>query len=194
MWWCCYSGSNKEETIISFEDLFRTEVPIQCSLVSVHDGDTLRVTTQFPNITKPVSIVVRCSGYDCAEIAPKGPQRDKQDKLREKIMGTIGKYAFIQKIRAGIKIKFEGLDKYGRALGTVYLVKPMEEKSVNAWMVEQGYAYAYGGATKDSQTYVDAHFNKFYNMILDGSIETHIGPEGYKCIKELANEYKKFIT
>ncbi len=184
---CCITNA------IPYEQLFCTEEPIQCSLVSVHDGDTLRVTTQFPNIIKPVSIVVRCSGYDCAEIIPKGPQRDKRDKLREKILGTIGKYAFMQKIGPSMKIKFEGLDKYGRALGTVYSVKDSvksEIPSVNTWMVSQGYAYVYGGATKDSQTYVNTHFDKFYAMILDGSIETCVGPEGYKCIKELANEYK----
>lgn len=186
MWWCCFS--NKKEDTVSFEDLFRTEEPIECSLVSVHDGDTLRVTTQFPNITIPVSIVVRCSGYDCAEIVPKGPQRDKRDKLREKIMGTIGKYAFIQKIGLNMKIKFDGLDKYGRALGTIY-VKTFEEKSVNTWMVEQGYAYAYGGATKDSQTYVNTYFDKFYAMILDGSIETNVGLKG--CI-ELTNLIKEY--
>ena len=55
-----------------------------------------------------------------------------RDHLREKILGKV------------VTIKCEDFDKYGRLLVTILL----EDLSVNQWLIDNGYAFAYDGGTK----------------------------------------------
>ena len=186
-----------------FEQLLHSTQPEPCLPVSVHDGDTMYVNVLFPlgetDASKkfPVTLTLRLLGYDCAEIVPKGPTRTKKSKLQEKILGTIGKWAFINKIgfvsetdirkNQMVHVKFEGMDKYGRTLGTVYV----GETNVNEYMLASNFAYSYEGATKDCATYISSHFDKFYAMIEDGSIETHVSSDGLTELRKLVAEYNK---
>lgn len=186
-----------------FEQLLHSTKPEPCLPVSVHDGDTMYVNVLFPlgetDASKkfPVTLTLRLLGYDCAEIIPKGPSRTKKSKLQEKILGTIGKWAFINKIgfvsetdirkNQMVHVKFEGMDKYGRTLGTVYV----GETNVNEYMLASNFAYSYEGATKDCASYISSHFNTFYAMIEDGSIEQHVSSEGLIELRKLVAEYNK---
>lgn len=186
-----------------FEQLLHSTKPEPCLPVSVHDGDTMYVNVLFPlgetDASKkfPVTLTLRLLGYDCAEIVPKGPTRTKKSKLQEKILGTIGKWAFINKIgfvsetdirkNQMVHVKFEGMDKYGRTLGTVFV----GETNVNEYMIASNYAYSYKGATKDCATYVNLHFDTFYAMIEDGSIEQHVSSDGLAELRKVVTEYNK---
>lgn len=180
---------------VPFEQLLQSAEPEQCLPVSVHDGDTMRVNVMFPFGNHKnkilVSITVRLLGYDCAEIVPKGPTRSAKDKMQEKILGTLGKWAFINKIgfhkNQMVRVKFEGMDKYGRVLGTVFT----DNTNVNQYMLESNFAYSYEGGTKDCADYVSKHFNKFYAMINDGTIESFVSAEGLTELRKLVAEYIK---
>jgi endonuclease YncB( thermonuclease family) len=188
-----------------FEQLLHSTKPEPCLPVSVHDGDTMCVNVMFPfsetDASKkfPVTFTIRLLGYDCAEIIPKGPLRTKKSKLQEKILGTISKWAFIKKIgfvsetdirkNQIVHVKFEGMDKYGRTLGTVYV----GDTNINEYMIASNFAYSYEGATKDCATYISSHFDTFYAMIEDGSIETYVSSDGLTELRKLVTEYAQAI-
>lgn len=186
-----------------FEQLLHSTEPEPCLPVAIHDGDTMYVNVLFPlgetdpSKKFPVTLTVRLLGYDCAEIIPKGPSRTKKDKLQEKILGTLGKWAFMQKIgfvsdtdirkNQMVHVKFEGMDKYGRTLGTVFV----NGLNVNQYMLESNFAYSYEGATKECSAYVSAHFDKFYTMIEDGSIRQYVLEDGVAELTKMTTEYGK---
>lgn len=84
-----------------------------------------------------------------------------------------------------VHVKFEGMDKYGRTLGTVFI----GDTNVNQYMVEANYAYSYQGATKDCATYVSANFDNFVAMINDGTIDQYVSIEGGNELRKLVTEY-----
>jgi endonuclease YncB( thermonuclease family) len=136
-------------------------------------------------------MTVRLIGYDCAEIIPKGPTRTKIDKLKEKILGILGKYALLKKIEgANLTIHLQGKDKYGRILCILY----SNGANINNYMLISNFAYSYQGATKDCASYVAANFDKFYSMIVDGTIVEYVSTEGVKELRKLAEDYKSIQT
>ena len=130
---------------IKYEDMFKN-VEIWAKPTSVYDGDTLTVNILFPpkgdhfiddeRVGKFVtSLKVRCNGYDTPEMKGKTPL--------EKKCALISKIAFIRKINfvdknssenGLILLNLSGLDKYGRALGTVYVVEGNKKVDVNQFM------------------------------------------------------------
>jgi endonuclease YncB( thermonuclease family) len=171
---------------IHFSKLHYTNGPVECAFVSAHDGDTIDVQLDLMYVSRPVIMTVRLIGYDCAEIIPKGPTRTKIDKLQEKILGTLGKYALLKKIEgSNLTIHLQGKDKYGRVLGILY----SNGVNINNYMLESNFAYMYQGATKDCASYVAANFNKCYSMIVDGTIVEYVSTEGAEELRKLAEDF-----
>ncbi len=182
---CCLRAPSVPEPI-HFSKLYYTDGPVKCAFVSAHDGDTIDVQLDLMYVSRPVIMTVRLIGYDCAEIIPKGPTRTKTDKLKEKILGTLGKYALLKKIEgANLTIHLQGKDKYGRVLGILY----SNGANINNYMLESNFAYSYQGATKDCASYVAANFDKFYSMIVDGTIVEYVSTEGAEELRKLAEDF-----
>jgi micrococcal nuclease len=113
------------------------------SLDKVVDGDTIDVTIDL-GFDIRYSSRVRLAGID----TPESRTRD----LEEKAMGLEAKEYLKERLKKSSKIviKTEKLDstgKYGRILGWLFLDD--ETNSVNNQMIMKGYAWEYGGDTKD---------------------------------------------
>ena len=112
----------------------------------VVDGDTIDVTIDLGfDIYKKER--VRVAGVD----TPEKRTRDKE----EKILGIDATNWLKEKLEAAIRgddeltIRTElvgGVGKYGRLLGWLYIGDA--EVSLNEQMIEEGYAWAYDGGTK----------------------------------------------
>lgn len=113
------------------------------SVNKIVDGDTIDVTIDL-GFSVLFSSRVRLAGID----APESRTRN----LEEKAMGLEAKDYLKERLRAAKKIvirteKLNSSEKYGRILGWLFL--DGETNSVNNQMILKGYAWEYGGDTKD---------------------------------------------
>ena len=110
---------------------------IECKVVSVYDGDTVKIV--FPLNNTLYKWNCRLTGIDTPEIRTKC-KAEKQygykvrDCLREKILNKV------------VKIKCGDFDKYGRLLGEI--ICDGDNCTVNQWLINQNYAFSYDGGTK----------------------------------------------
>ena len=112
-------------------------------VIKVVDGDTIDADIDLGfdiSLTKRV----RLSGVDTPE--------SRTTDLKEKALGLEVKEWLKHKLEGAkdILIKTElpdSTEKYGRILGNLYVNN--EELSLNQQMIDEGYALAYGGGTKD---------------------------------------------
>ena len=117
---------------------------------SIYDGDTCTAIISVDN--NPVKISIRMNGYDCPEMKPSKSKTDRDFEIKfaklakEKLSDLI--------LNKKVLIKADGLDKYGRLLGTIYY----NNKNINDYMLSNGYGYGYQGDTKA----VTEYFNDFY--------------------------------
>ncbi len=93
---------------------------LQCKVVNVADGDTI---TCLENRTPHK---IRLDGID----APERKQAFGR-KARQILSARI--------IHKHLRIRLYNKDRYGRFIGTLY----DQHQDINAWMIEQGYAWAY---------------------------------------------------
>lgn len=112
---------------------------IECKVVSVYDGDTVKVV--FPLNNTLYKWNCRLTGIDTPEIRTRcKPEKQYgykvRDCLREKILNKI------------VKIKCGDFDKYGRLLGEI--ICDGDKCSINQWLIDENYAFAYDGGTKKS--------------------------------------------
>lgn len=112
---------------------------IECKVVSVYDGDTVKVV--FPLNNTLYKWNCRLTGIDTPEIRTRcKPEKQYgykvRDCLREKILNKI------------VKIKCGDFDKYGRLLGEI--ICDEDKCSINQWLIDENYAFAYDGGTKKS--------------------------------------------
>ena len=170
-----YNNQMLSSEAIKYEDMFKN-IEIWAKPTSVYDGDTLTVNILFPpkggyfvedeKIGQFVtSLKVRCNGYDTPEM--------KGHSVLEKRCALISKVAFIRKIgfiskdnkdNDLILIKMSGLDKYGRALGTIYKVEGNTKIDVNQFMIDNKYGYPYSGATKVADKFLKDHGKHILTM------------------------------
>jgi micrococcal nuclease len=109
----------------------------KCKVVSVYDGDTIKVV--FPIHDKMYKWNCRLNGVDTPELRTRDELEKKygykvRDLLREKILNKI------------VTVRCGDFDKYGRLLIDIYCEN--EETSVSFWLIENKYAFKYGGGTK----------------------------------------------
>lgn len=113
------------------------------SVNKIVDGDTIDVTIDL-GFDILYNSRVRLAGID----TPESRTRD----LEEKVMGLEAKDYLKERLRVAKKIvirteKLDSSEKYGRILGWLFL--DGETNSVNNQMILKGYAWEYGGDTKD---------------------------------------------
>jgi micrococcal nuclease len=112
---------------------------IQGKVVSVYDGDTVKVI--FPLNDTLYKWNCRLIGVDTPELRTRCSIEKQygykvRDTLRSKILNKV------------INVICGDLDKYGRLLVTLQCVG--EDCSVNQWLIDNDYAFAYDGGTKRS--------------------------------------------
>ena len=113
------------------------------SVNKIVDGDTIDVTIDL-GFSVLFSSRVRLAGIDTPE--------SRTRNLEEKVMGLEAKDYLKERLRVAKKIvirteKLDSSEKYGRILGWLFL--DGETNSVNNQMILKGYAWEYGGDTKD---------------------------------------------
>lgn len=106
---------------------------LQCTITSVHDGDSMRVRCPGDRRTVPV----RMEQIDAPELE-QAHGRHSRDRLRQ-----------LCRVGATATIHTEGRDQYGRLLGNVYC----DGKSVNEEMVASGSAWVYDRYVQDRDLY-----------------------------------------
>lgn len=94
-------------------------------VISIHDGDTITI------LQDKQQIKVRLFGIDAPELKQPYGKKSKQ---------------FLANLIAGevVEVDENGKDRYKRTIGTFYL----NDKDINAQMVENGYAWAYRNFSK----------------------------------------------
>jgi endonuclease YncB( thermonuclease family) len=138
---------------------------LDAKVVDCYDGDTFQAV--FAMGDQLWKFNCRMAGYDTPEIKPlkSNPNRDvekanavkaKQALLfhvcdsvpaLEPVMDKPTMDAAIKRNSKIIKLQCKEFDKYGRLLVSVPL---SESQTVNDWMVQKGYGYAYDGGKKDA--------------------------------------------
>jgi len=109
----------------------------QCKVVSVYDGDTIRVV--FPIHNTMYKWNCRLNGVDTPELRTKDETEKKygylvRDELRKKILNKI------------VTVYCGDFDKYGRLLIDIFCEN--DETSIGLWLIENKYALKYDGGTK----------------------------------------------
>ena len=129
--WSKYDNKNTETFTFKGKKM-------KCKVVSVYDGDTMRVV--FPLNKKMYKWNCRLLGIDTPELRTKNKH--------EKELAIIAKENLIKLVLNNvIEIHCSGWDKYGRLL-----VTPITKKEGNIcnWMIKNKYAREYNGGTKRS--------------------------------------------
>ncbi len=134
-------------------------------VVACYDGDTFHAVLETPFGLWRFSC--RMAGYDTPEMKP---PKTKIDRDIEKARALKSKHALLTQVsdsvpvlsqtttnvdldaavvknRKIIQVICKEFDKYGRLLVDVSMP---DGTTVNQWMIQQGYGYAYDGGTKDT--------------------------------------------
>lgn len=111
----------------------------RAKIVDVYDGDTIKCV--FPIHDTLYRWNCRLSGVDTPELRTRcKPEKEYgykvRDYLREKILNKM------------VYVRCGDFDKYGRLL--VQILCEGEDCSVNDWLIQNDYAFAYDGGTKQS--------------------------------------------
>ncbi len=117
----------------------------RAQIVSVYDGDTVRADIDLGFGIWRRDEPLRLLGINAPEV--RGAERElglvSRDALRERVMG---KLVYLRTVKP-TAANFPGQDmrdKYGRYLATIWdEIWDEDGKSINAWMVESGFATTY---------------------------------------------------
>lgn len=109
---------------------------MRAKVVSVYDGDTVKVT--FPFRGKMFRWNCRIQGVDTPEIRTKDPMEKAEglaarDALKEKILGKL------------VVVTCGKFDKYGRLLVDIHV----DGTSITDWLISNNHGVAYDGGTKN---------------------------------------------
>lgn len=130
---CFYPISNPDEF-----------VPIKC--LSVYDGDTIKIAFHLFNNESNAVVIFPCRlfGIDTPEIKSKSSvEKIKAIKARDFLRTLLINKCIWAKFHTNEK------EKYGRLMVDLYM--NLDDKvTVNQLMINEGFAYAYFGGTKES--------------------------------------------
>jgi endonuclease YncB( thermonuclease family) len=127
------------EILIKWEDTVPFVFPISGGqVIKVYDGDTITIASKLPYDASPLyRLSVRLNGIDTPEI--KGKTTDEKQVAKEARDALAG--LIMNKV---VKLENIQSEKYGRILADVYL----GYLHINQWMIDNRYAVAYDGGTK----------------------------------------------
>ena len=116
----------------------------RAKILKVVDGDTVEIDIDLGFNVILSRQKIRLAGIDTPE--------SRTSNLEEKARGLLSKKKLSEKLPVGSSVTIETFkpdandDKYGRILG-VFILE--DGTNVNNWMVENNYAVAYTGKSKD---------------------------------------------
>tara|TARA_B100001093_G_scaffold331828_1_gene316850 strand:+ start:298 stop:756 length:459 start_codon:yes stop_codon:yes gene_type:complete len=141
-----YSIQNLDDE--KFKKFSLNGITTKCKVLSIYDGDTITIGCKIWG--KYFKIKVRMYGYDSPEMKPpkNKPGREKEIKkakeAKQFLQDNIDKKRLI--------IEFLEFDKYGRALGNLYIIErrfcQKRLISINKLMIDNNHGYEYFGGTK----------------------------------------------
>lgn len=116
-----------------------TDQLIKALVVSVYDGDTIKLQFKHPCLDKEYIFNCRINGIDTPELRTRNKKEKEmgykvRDCLRTEILNKI------------VSIKCGPFDKYGRLLVDVHTENNI---NISDWLIKQGYAKSYHGGTKE---------------------------------------------
>jgi endonuclease YncB( thermonuclease family) len=125
----------------------------KCKVVDVYDGDTLTIV--FYHNDQPIKDSFRMYGYDSPEMKPLKTMQNRELHVQA---AKITKNKLINLTKDKILwVKFCHEEKYGRLMGKLYFQEPIDDtiKSINDFMIENGYGKSYKGEQKGEFTLND---------------------------------------
>jgi|LakMenE01Jun11ns_1017448.scaffolds.fasta_scaffold9950404_7 endonuclease YncB( thermonuclease family) len=140
-------------------------------LYRVYDGDTIEIITKLDRFERNKRYMFRLNGLDAPEIKPKMNIKFRNDIIN---MGIKVKEILEMVLTKDLYIEFDGEDKYGRLLGTVWTVKrglfccKSQYLNVNNWLLMNNLVLPYNGGQKTEISKYWLDYNKTnVNMIYD---------------------------
>lgn len=124
----------------------------KCRVVDVYDGDTVIII--FFNNNKPIKKSFRMFGYDSPEIKPL--KSIEARSLHIEAANVSKKKLSELTFNKLLWVKFMNEDKYGRLMGELFEISNentfTNDKSINNYMVLEGYGKKYFGDKKENFT------------------------------------------
>jgi endonuclease YncB( thermonuclease family) len=130
---------------------------LPAKVLSIYDGDTCVLAIEWRGLIGKIR--VRMNGYDSPEIKPSINLENREEIKKKAIEAREFLKSLINKEENQIIwMQFNGFDKYGRVLATLYTSNENninndnnnnnEKKSVNQLMIKNGFGYEYSGGKK----------------------------------------------
>lgn len=146
-----------------FPEFGLTGIKCWARVISIYDADTITVIMPLAGTYWKFSL--RVLGIDAAEIKSKQTENKlvalkARNRMFELVTGTKWEgsenapkaqlEAFLKKNVYVVWVECAAQDKYGRTLASIY-TQPGSSASFADLLISEGFAYAYGGATKLSE-------------------------------------------
>lgn len=122
----------------------------KAKVVDIYDGDTLTIVFYFNG--SPIKKNFRLLGYDAPEMKPTKTTANRV--LHIQAAHVVKDFLKSQILNQVVWVKFCQEDKYGRLMGTIFLVKDHkkfngDEVEINKMIIDKGFGKQYGGGHKD---------------------------------------------
>ena len=141
----CKSKSYDLETLDDTIELFSLNEKIyDAKIVRVYDGDTCFAV--FILDDKPVKFKIRMMGYDSPEMKPLLSKIDRDKEIKDAIKAKDELVKLV--LNKCVRLECGKWDKYGRLLGTIYVIHEGKNICVNEYMIENKFGYRYNGGKK----------------------------------------------
>ena len=117
------------------------DTTVEAKCVDVYDGDTVKLVLNLPINGDLYRWNCRIARVDTPELRTRNIKEKQfgyqvRDILREKILNKV------------VMVKCGDFDKYGRLLVEIMVEKAGETDNISDWLIENQYAFSYGGGTK----------------------------------------------
>jgi endonuclease YncB( thermonuclease family) len=136
---CCYSCSQYYDPELrnsseSADDYSFHGKQFLAKIMSVYDGDTVRVKFRAHDSKRLVQYRARLYDINAPEMKPKKSMLHREDEIKA---ATLARDALRKRIlHREVRIECKDFDDFGRILLTVYL----KDENINEWMLLNGYA------------------------------------------------------
>jgi len=141
MFSCLCKGSQKRVfNPLQWNDCQPFVPPISSGeVIKVYDGDTITVAAQLPYPESPYyRFSVRLKGIDAPEMKGRSEEERAAAHRAQKALEDLI-------LHKQVRLENRSQEKYGRLLADVYF----GEIHINQWLLDNGYAKAYDGWTKE---------------------------------------------
>ena len=133
---CTYDNT----PVFTFENIRK-----KIKVLRIMDGDTLDIALEHEHTTKIYQHRVRLYGIDTPEKRPLKSNPHRELEMEASLRALKALELIVKDNDYILFAHFQGFDKYGRLLCTLYDKKG---DNMNEWMIHNGYAVEYFGKTK----------------------------------------------